>query len=281
VVLRDADMATVKELMRLGAPLGAAGALNMALFRIDAVLLQALKGPFAVGMYGIAYRFLDSFLFVAYGVGQVVMPRIAKQGAAGDAGEATRSFGLVLGVVLAFYLPIAVGSLFTARYVVELLFSSRYAEAGDAVKWLTGAGVFYAVAYLARVTVVALGRRRQIAVIAGVVLVANIVGNLVAIPRWGFNGAAAVTFFSEVVEAGALLVVFLGTTQGHRFGRFVAVPLTASAVMAAALWASGADGAAALGVGALSYAVALPLAAMVLARDETARVAKALRQRGG
>lgn len=265
--LRDASRATATTLMRQGAPLGIAGALNMALFRVDAVLLQAMKGATAVGMYGIAYRFLDSFLFVAYGVGQVLMPRVAKEGA--------RSFSLVLSVVLAFYLPIAVGALFTARWIVTTLFGDEFAAATDAVKWLTGAGVFYAIAYLARVSSVALGRRRQIALIAGGVLVLNVVANLIVIPDHGFNGAAAVTFFSEVVEALALLVVFGPVAKA----RVVLVPLAATAVMAAALWLADLDGGTAVAAGAIVYAIALPAAARLIAADDTARLVGAIRQR--
>lgn len=278
--LRDADAGTVRQLLRAGAPLGVAGALNMALFRVDAVLLQALQGARAVGMYGIAYRFLDSFLFVAYGIGQVVMPRIAKQGRSPDTTAAAgRSFTLVLGLLLAFYLPLAVGALFTADWLVATLFSDRYADAAAAVKWLTAAGVFYAIAYLARVSSVALGRRRQIAVIAAAVLAANIAGNLVAIPRWGYAGAAAVTFFSEVLEAALLTVVFARTGARPSVDRATAVPVVAVAAMAAVLLAAGLRDAAALAVGAAVYAATLLIAARVLAPDQTRRVLDALRRR--
>lgn len=272
----DARRTTAAELMRLGAPLGVAGALNMALFRVDAVLLQAMIGPIAVGMYGIAYRFLDSFLFVAYGVGQVVMPRVAKEG-----GErrSERSFNLVLAVVLAFYLPLAVGALFTARWVVTALFSSEFAEAADAVKWLTAAGVFYAIAYLARVSTVALGGRRQIAWVAAGVVALNVVGNIVAIPRYGFTGAAAVTFGSEVVEAAVLLVVFARVSGGLRLGRVVLAPCLAAGVMAGALVLVGRDDAIGVLVGALSYAVALPVAAALVARDDVRRLGAAFGKR--
>lgn len=267
--LRDASRATATELMRLGAPLGIAGALNMALFRLDAVLLQALKGATAVGMYGIAYRFLDSFLFVAYGVGQVVMPRVAKQ-------QQAQGFSVVLGVVLAFYLPIAIGALFTARWVVTTLFGSEYETAADAVKWLTGAGVFYAIAYLARVSSVALGRRREIALTAAAVLVLNVAANLVVIPKYGFNGAAAVTFFSEVVE-GVVLLAMLRPA----FDRFLLVPLAASAAMAAVLGLANPPERAAVLIGAVVYALALLAAARLIAPADTARLVKAVRSRQG
>jgi len=273
----DASRDVIGELVRYGLPIGVAGALNMALFRIDAVLLQSFAGASAVGMYGIAYRFFDSFLFIAYGVGQVAMPRIARLA---RTGAQDRSFGVVLGLVLAVYLPLAVGSLFTARWVIEALFTDRYAEADRAVMWLTWAGVFYAVAYLTRVRAVALGHRRDIAVIAGATLALNVALNVLVIPTHGFTGAAAVTFVSEVVEAGVLLAV-VGRSHGALgLGPITVVPVIAAGAMALAMAATGATGLVAIIVGGATYATVAFVASMSIARADVMRYASALLRPG-
>ncbi|MEA3056183.1 MAG: hypothetical protein QOD30_1615, partial [Actinomycetota bacterium] len=167
VRVRDVRRSTVVELLRHGAPLGIASALNMALFRIDATLLQVFDGPTAVGTYGIAYRFLDSFLFVAYALGVVAMPRIARSR---WSREAVEGFNWSLTGMLAFYIPVAIGGAFVAEWAVTLLFSSRYVSAASAVGWLTGAGLFYAIAYLCRMAIAGLGHRRSIVVVAAITL---------------------------------------------------------------------------------------------------------------
>lgn len=270
VGMGDIDRATVRELFRGGGPLGAASALNMALLRVDAVLLQAMKGPVAVGLYGIAYRFLDSFLFVAYGLGVVAVPRIARSG---WSEEGTQGFNGVLAAMLAFYVPLGVGGVFLGRWAVTLLFGERYAEAGGAVRWLAPAAAFYAVAYLCRFCSVALGKRRQITAVAGAALGANVVANLVVIPRYGYTGAAAVTFFSEVLEAVLLTVVLVRAAVGFRLDRLVAAPLVAGAAMAAALAVHGREDAAGALLGAGAYLVVLGVVAVGAAPAWSRRVA--------
>ena len=276
VRLRDADRATMRELFHHGAPLGAAAALNMALLRVDAVLLQAFEGAVAVGFYGIAYRFLDSFLFVAYGLGVVAMPRIARSS---WSPESESGFNAVLTAMLAFYVPLAVGGLFLSRWAVTVLFSTRYAAAAGAVKWLAAAGLFYAIAYLCRFSSVALGKRRQIVTVAAVTLGFNVAANLFAIPRYGFRGAATVTFLSEVLEAALLAAVLRRAVAQVRIHRIVLAPIAAGAAMAVVLAAVSTDGASAALAGATVYGIALVGAALLLAPAEARDIVARLRVR--
>jgi O-antigen/teichoic acid export membrane protein len=276
VRVRDTNRATIVDLVRHGAPLGAAAALNMVLFRIDATLLQIFDGPNAVGIYGIAYRFLDSFLFVAYALGVVAMPRIARSQWSRDAEE---GFNWSLTGMLAFYVPLAVGGIFLAEWAVTLLFSSRYTIAADAVGWLTGAGLFYGIAYLCRMSLAALGHRRSIVVVAAIAVAFNVAVNLWAIPRYGFRGAAEVTFFSEVIESTLLAVTLVRSVRGFRLERVVLVPILAGGAMAAELWALGThDGVSAL-LGATTYVLVGALAMSVLAPDARRHVRSLLRGR--
>lgn len=278
VHVRDVTRATIVELLRHGAPLGAAAALNMALFRIDATLLQIFDGAAAVGIYGIAYRFLDSFLFVAYALGVVAMPRMA---GSRWSREASEGFTWSLTGMFAFYIPLAVSGIFLASWSVTLLFSSRYANAADAVRWLTCAGLFYAVAYLCRMALAALGHRRSIVVVAAITLGFNIAANLWAIPAYGFRGAAVVTFVSEVLESTMLAVVFVRAVGRIRLDRVVLVPVLAGAAMAAVLWARGTDDGSAAALGAGTYLVVGAAALAVLAPDARRQVRDLLRARGG
>jgi O-antigen/teichoic acid export membrane protein len=274
---RDATRARIVDLLRHGAPLGAAAALNMALFRIDATMLQIFDGPTAVGIYGIAYRFLDSFLFVAYALGIVAMPRIARSRWSREAAE---GFNWSLSGMFAFYIPLAIGGAFLAEWAVTLLFSSRYASAADAVGWLTGAGLFYSIAYLCRLSLASLGHRRSIVIVAAVAVAFNVVVNLWAIPAHGFTGAAVVTLLSEVLEAALLVTTLARTVGGLRLERVVLVPMLAGVAMAATLWTVGnGDGRAAV-LGSTVYLVTGTAAAAVLAPDTRRQVRELLRSRG-
>jgi O-antigen/teichoic acid export membrane protein len=185
---------------------------------------------------------------------------------------------MALALVLALYVPLAVGALFAADWVVTTVFSDRYAAAAPAVKWLTGALVMYGIAYLARTGTIALGRRSGIAQIAVITLVVNVAMNVALIPTYGFEAAAAATFVTEVVDAVLLVILFVRTAGGLKFEGFVATPLVAGAVMAAVLWVADLDGAAVLVAGPLVYFAALALGTMLFAPDAARQALRSIRK---
>lgn len=270
----SATIGTGRQLIRAGAPFAMAAALNMALFRSDAVLLQALEGPAAVGQYGVAYRFLDSFLFVAYALTVVAMPRIARLR---WSEQSETGFNTVLALMLAFYVPLAIGGAFLSGWIVPLVFGESYAPAAVAVGWLTAAGVFYAVAYLCRYSAAALGQARSIVWVAAAALGVNIAVNLVVIPRYGFQGAAAVTLLCELLEA-CLLGWVLARAAPLRIYRFVAAPVVAGLGMASALALNGRRDAVGALVAVVVYLLVLAAALLALRNEDTDRIVAGLRR---
>ena len=274
--LSDRNMTFIRYLLRSGVALGVAYMLNMALFRIDVVLLQAIRGAAAVAMYGIALRFLDSFLFFTWGVMNAVLPRIAR--ASGDS-ERVRVIEMTAAIMLAFYVPLAIWGLFSAKWMVEAIFPARYAGAASAVPWLAAAGMFYAVAFLVRVLAIVEGQRLTLIWIAAFGVVANVGLNAVIIPQYGFVGAAVVTFVSEVLDAVLLLVLFVRSNWRLYKSRVALVPITAGAVTTLALLGLGAQGARAFLLGGTFYAVALVTSGRLIAPSESKKAIEILRRR--
>jgi O-antigen/teichoic acid export membrane protein len=271
--LRRLRAPVARSLARAGIPLGLAGILNTAVFRIDTVMLQAIKGSVEVGLYGVAYRFFESLLFVAWSLGNVALPRMSRQG---DAGR-VRTFELTVTLALSFYLPIAVAMPFAATVVVEALFSPRYAEAATATGVLAGAAVLYSLAYLARMGAIALGRMRQIAWIAAATLAVNLAANALAIPRYGFEGAAWTTLATEAFEALLLTGLFLRASQARVRVSPALAPLVASAVLGVGLFVLDLDGWSALIAAALAYPLVLLACARLFAAEELRILSTALR----
>jgi len=275
VRFRDADSSEMKGILKRGLHIGVASTVNMLTFRLDVVLLQVMRGPIAVAMYGIAYRFFESFLFVSWSLANVILPRVARS----DGGSsATQPFQMALALVLTLYVPLAIGALFASEWIVIKVFSPRYAAAAPAIRWLTGALVLYGVAYLARTATIALGTRRGVAQVAVVSLIMNVALNLVFIPRYGFMAAAASTFATEVVDATLLIVLFVRAAGGFRPESFIAVPLLAGAAMAGILWISDSSGGTVLLVGPVVYALVIAAGALLLAPDATKRAVRSLRR---
>lgn len=276
--IRDVRAPVVRRLVQTAAPLGVAGVFNTAVFRVDAVMLQAIRGPVELGLYGAAYRFFETLLFATWALSSAALPRMSRAGAGT---ETKRTFELTAGLVVTFYLPIAVGAPFAAEWLMTTIFSARYADAAAIIPVLAAAASFYGLAYLARMGALALGEGSAIAWIAGGVLAVNVAGNLVAIPRWGFEGAAWTMLLTEAVEAALLLGLFARTSGAPSVRRIALVPGLAAGCMLGALLLSETRDGAALAVGALVYTAALAAFGRLVARDQLRAVCSILRPARG
>jgi O-antigen/teichoic acid export membrane protein len=270
----DFRRSRARQLLRHGTPYGFSALLNMGVFRIDAVMLQAMVGAAAVGTYGVAYRFFEPLLFASWALGGLVLPRLVRDHASD---RRTDTFSVVIAVLLVIYLPIAVGAPFAASSLIVELFSAQYAPATSAVLWLTSASVFYAVAHQSRTALVAVGARGTLVWTAGSFLAFNVALNLVLIPRYSFTGAAAATFTTEVIEAVVLLGLYLRAGGRLELGVIHVVPVVAVAAMAATLLGSGWRGLAAVGASLVVYPLALVVATHFLAPGLLSRARAALR----
>lgn len=272
---RDARRQVARRLLRIGLPLGVAGLLNTALFRIDTVMLQAIRGPVEVGLYGAAYRFFESLLFVSWSLGNVALPRLARER---RGRPRARTYELTVVLSLAFYLPLALTIPFASEWLVTTLFSERYADASSAAGVLAGAALLYSIAFASRIGAIAAGRTKAIAVIAAIALAANVAMNSVAIPIYGFEGAAWTTLATAALEATLLTGLFMRLNGASVRLRTTLVPLLASVAPAGLILAYGLEGPRALLAAAIAYPPALALSAAVLAPHELRRLPAAMRR---
>jgi O-antigen/teichoic acid export membrane protein len=283
VRLRDARPATARALLRRGAPIGVAALLNMALLRFDTLMIATMLGAVAVGHYGAAFRFYESFLFLAFALGDATFPQYARHG---RTAASARLLEQATVLATTAYVPLFVLSLFAGEWAVTTLFGDRYADAAPAVPWLTLAAALFAVTYQVRAAVVATGSSTPIAVVAAAALVLNIGLNLLLIPRHGITGAAVATAVAAAVEAGLTVVALRVRGIRARLVRVLRAPVAAGAGTAGLLRLAGLDGGAALLWGAAAYAVLAVAATLLLpaehrrwVRDRAAR-ATGLSRRG-
>jgi O-antigen/teichoic acid export membrane protein len=139
-------------------------------------------------------------------------------------------------VTAVLFVPFGVGLFVDARQILETLYGSRYADSAvPIVRWLAVSPLLYAIGY--HLTFGLIARKRQWpaawATITATVL--NIALNLALIPSLGATGAALVTTASYAIEAVILWMLMLREAGPVRIDRALAVPVGASAVMAAVL----------------------------------------------
>lgn len=181
---------------------GISALILMALFRVDAVILEAFKGDEEVAAYSTAYRLLETVLFVTWSVNHAVFPVMS---AGGDIGVALRR---AVASVAFVYAPFAAVCVAEAPAILDLLFGEPYAtQSVPMLRWLALAPLAYAIAYFGVSALVARDRGRGMVVAALVATAVNVALNLALIPSLGGTGAAVVTTVSYAVEAAVVLVL--------------------------------------------------------------------------
>lgn len=264
--LRDADRVTAARLVRVGAPLGVASVLNMALLRAGTLVVAAVLGPVAVGLYGVAFRFYESFLFVAFSLGEATLPRFAGHG---PSPQSRRALETTLVVCAAAYTPLFVLSLPAAEAVVVTVFGSPYAEAAEAVPWLTLAALLFAVTYQLRMAAIARHGGAPVMWTAASALGLNTVLALVLVPRTGIEGAGMSTAAAAALEC--VLTASAAHRRGYRWRPRVLLPAAlAGAATGLLVSTTGLSGWPALLVGAAGYLVVLVLLGRLLPPDQRA-----------
>jgi O-antigen/teichoic acid export membrane protein len=219
-------------LLRASIPIGAASLFAVVLFRVDITMLAAFESEAVVGAYGAAYRLFEATLFLPWAAGAALYPVFSRLTRNSEPPLAL-VFERGLKLVLALLLPFAVGAFLLATPVLEAVYGPEFGNATDALRILAPAIALYGISYIAGYLLVARDRQRTLAVLYGLVALANVGGNLVLIPLFSLEGAAAATTACEVAVAATTLVLARRLAGPVSWGRVGTGPLLATAVAAA------------------------------------------------
>lgn len=227
---RDISWSTMKWLLWESKILGIFTVVNMAVFRIDTVMLGSLGSVEEVGYYAVAYKLFETVLFIIWSVARVATPEIA---AAKDRGVARRTYEVSVGTALSVLTPYVVVLIVSGGAVAALLFGSQYAPgAAAATAWLGLALVPYTVQYMSGSATIARGHNTTVLVASAVALVVNVGLNIWLIPLYGSAGAAFATMATMVVQSGVLLVTVWRTFGGVSLWRpLVHLPIAGAAMV--------------------------------------------------
>lgn len=177
-------------------------------FRIDVVMLSALKPDAVVGWYGSAYRLFETTNFIPEAFLFSLFPMICRFSAKDD-----RALALAaqkgLDLLLLAGVPIAVGTAVLADNVIGTLYGhTQYAQSVPVLRTLSIAIVLMYANGVFTYLLIASDRQHKLATTAGIAAVLNVGLNLVLIPPYGAMGAAVSTVLTESVVV-ALNFAFL------------------------------------------------------------------------
>jgi O-antigen/teichoic acid export membrane protein len=224
----NSDLA--RQLLRYGGFLGAADVLNLALLNIDYILVGHILGPYALGLYSLAYRIcFMPYLSISMVVNGAVFPyycRLPSQPAKARAAENVFSLIAVLSV------PWFAGLVLFANDIVIL--GSKWAPAAGAVRFLAVYGFVLSITLSAlqvlkaagKANLVFLGNLLHLTILA-TVLVATVDAGItvVALDQALVVCAIAVVYCVWIIRYGSLRLAAIV--------RSVGLPLLCAAGMAA------------------------------------------------
>ncbi|MCX6791594.1 MAG: flippase [Candidatus Gottesmanbacteria bacterium] len=195
--------ADIRRLFLPSIPLGITLLFNLVYFRADSVVLTLTRPTAEVGVYGLAYKVFEVVLVFPTFFMNAVYPFMVKEQHVNLKKIFTNSFLFLLVTSLASLLILW----FTAPALT--LVKSDFAPSISALRVLSLGLPFFFVTSATMWVLVALKKQSALAVIYGVSMIVNIIGNILLVPIYGFMAAAWLTGISEglvLVLSGFVLV---------------------------------------------------------------------------
>ncbi len=225
-VFSGIDRRRLGPFLRRSALLGVSAVVGMALFRVDSLMLAAFDGDDAVAAYAVAFRLMETVLFLSWAVTRAIFPVMS---AATDPAQIRRGVEQGIAALSAAFVPFGMILLVEGRGVLELLFGPPYGETSvGALQWLAISPLLFGVAFLATSALLARGRDIRDLLASLVALVANVVINLFLIPMLGPTGAAVATTASLLLQVVILLALVRREIGSVRLASGLLVPVGAT-----------------------------------------------------
>lgn len=192
-------------LLTTALPVAAAGVLSTVYFRIDAVVLAALKPAADVGQYGVAYRFMEAMLVVPTLMMAVLGPVLSRSFVESE-GVIQHRYARAVHLAAIAAVGVGVGGAMTAwRVLPELPGFAAYDGAGVALALLAPAVGLIFIGTIAQGVLVSGHEQRRLFVISAYGVVLNVVLLVMLVPPYSYIGAAVATLATEVLLVGLSL----------------------------------------------------------------------------
>jgi O-antigen/teichoic acid export membrane protein len=187
---------------------------------IDTVILGVMRSDAETGFYGASYSVYEGLTYAPSILAAVLTPRLSNLFVRDRV--AHRSL-LMRGLLASTVLGVGLGAitLWAARPILITLFGAAYEPAVAPLRILAGGAVFVFATWILHAGAISTNLDRRLLLTTAVGLAANVILNLVFIPRWGISGAAWATVVAEALTM-ALLFVQIHRRVGERTGNLEA-----------------------------------------------------------
>jgi len=174
--------------------------------RLDTIMVNALIGADAAGIYSVASRLALTVMLATASVLSLLAPALARQAAVRDQAGLQRSAAIAVGLTLVLSLGVA-GVLVAASPWLLPAFGRDFMAAGPPFFILLAGQVAVAACGAAGGLLALSGHNRALIIIALAAVILDMVLCLLLVPAFGLEGAAAATVTTLLAQAVALSIV--------------------------------------------------------------------------
>lgn len=187
----------VRAILKGSAIYGVLGIIGLASFKIDTVFVSVLRGDYETGLYGAAYKFLESVIFIPGAVGVALFPILSKMHIT-EPKLILKLLPKVMGVMFLVGFGVSVFYILALPMLI-LNFLPKYVGAIDSIRILALAIPFIFMHVIAGQVILSTDRYlKELVRIYLVLFGINLVMYLMFISRWGYIGASVATVISEI-----------------------------------------------------------------------------------
>jgi len=166
-------------------------------FKMDTVLLSLMKPAYDVGVYSVAYKILETVIFLPALYVGLVMPILSRH-AFGDRQEFIKSFRKSFDILVIFALPVMAYLYLRATDIINIIGGRDYNQSVVVLKILSLAIMLIFFGNLAGNAVVALNLQKKGLWIYLAGAVFNLAANVAFIPRFSFLATSWTTVLTEL-----------------------------------------------------------------------------------
>jgi O-antigen/teichoic acid export membrane protein len=194
-----------KPTIKQALPFGLSTIFITVFYWISSVMLSSMKGDAVVGWYNAAYRLVLVLLFIPTAWSNAIFPVMSKFYVTSR--DSLRfSFERSFKYLTTLAIPIGVGTTLLAQRFILLIFGAEYNNSIIALQILVWSSVFIFMSNSFGNLFNSLNRQIIVTKVVGICSAANVVLNLILIPRYGLIGASIVTLFTEFLSLALSLI---------------------------------------------------------------------------
>ena len=173
-------------------------------FRADSFLVNLFLGVRQTGIYSVTSGLAESLWYIPNSLGIVMFSRAVDPRA-----DSSRVAAALTRGTLAVTVLLAVPAFVLGPYAARALYGPQFADAGVALRYILPGVVAYSVVAVLSRYLSGRGRPGTATLILVSGLAANVIANLLLVPRLGINGAALASSISYVLTAALTVSAFV------------------------------------------------------------------------